>query len=197
MAIVEKRARFSRDLHDVLGHSLTVVAVKSELARKLVPIDQGRAITELADIERLTRSALADLRSAVAGYREMDFEAELAGAHVAFAAAQIDAHLPSSGDAAASDSRELFGWVLRESVTNVIRHSHARACWVRITENELMVEDDGRGMVGNASERIRSDRGSDGAGLRGIAERCEAVGAELLQDTSPHGGVRLRVRRSR
>ena len=132
LAVVEERARFSRDMHDVLGHSLTVVTVKSELARRLIPSDPARAEEELADIERLTRSALADLRAAVAGYREMSLSTELAAAQAGLAAADIQAHLPRNGEEVAPDLRELFGWVLREGVTNVIRHSRSQNCWVRV-----------------------------------------------------------------
>ncbi|ERK70715.1 histidine kinase, partial [Leifsonia aquatica ATCC 14665] len=145
LAVIEERSRFSRDMHDVLGHSLTVVTVKSELARRLVPVDPARAEAELADIERLTRSALADLRAAVAGYREMSISTELAAAQASLAAADITAHLPRNGEEVAPDLRELFGWVLREGVTNVIRHSGSRNCWVTVGSDALAIEDDGLG----------------------------------------------------
>ncbi|MBW8870680.1 MAG: two-component sensor histidine kinase, partial [Leifsonia sp.] len=112
LAVIEERARFSRDMHDVLGHTLTVVTVKSELARRLVPVDPGRAVEEIADIERLSRSALADLRAAVAGYREMSLSTELASAQASLAAADIHAHLPRNGEDVDPELRELFGWVL-------------------------------------------------------------------------------------
>ncbi|WP_158861766.1 sensor histidine kinase [Leifsonia sp. AG29] len=189
LAVVEERNRFARDMHDVLGHSLTVVSVKSELARRLLAADPDRAQEELADIQRLTRSALTDLRAAVAGYREADLATELDAARAALAAADIAAVLPPDGDAAAPELRALFAWVLREGVTNVIRHSDARTCWVRLTRSELTVEDDGTGIAPEA-------QGTDGgSGLRGLRERAEAAGAALEIAPSPHGGVRLAVRR--
>ncbi|MBN9633093.1 MAG: two-component sensor histidine kinase [Actinobacteria bacterium] len=174
LAVVDERARFSRDMHDVLGHSLTVVTVKSELARRLIPVDPGRAEEELADIERLTRSALADLRAAVAGYREMSLSTELAAAQAGLAAADIQAHLPRNGEEVAPDLRELFGWVLREGVTNVIRHSGSRNCWVTVEADALRIEDDGRGPAHVGSDRRDLVRGS---GIDGLAARAGESGA--------------------
>src|SRR4051812_29217897 len=204
LAVVDERARFSRDMHDVLGHSLTVVTVKSELARRLVPVDPGRAADEIADIERLSRSALADLRAAVAGYREMSLSTELAAAQAGLAAADIQAHLPRNGEAVEPDLRELFGWVLREGVTNVIRHSGSRNCWVTVGPDHLEIEDDGRGPVPDpglvpapfgavdASSAIRTG----GSGLAGLRVRAAQAGAQLAVDAGPRGGTVLTVRRT-
>jgi two-component system sensor histidine kinase DesK len=192
LAVVEERARFSRDMHDVLGHSLTVVTVKSELARRLIPVDPGRAEEELADIERLTRSALADLRAAVAGYREMSLSTELAAAQAGLAAADIQAHLPRNGEEVDPDLRELFGWVLREGVTNVIRHSGSRNCWVTVEPEMLRIEDDGRGPAPVGSERRDLVRGS---GIAGLAARAGESGAALTVEAGPRGGTLLTVRR--
>jgi two-component system sensor histidine kinase DesK len=191
LAVIEERGRFSRDMHDVLGHSLTVVTVKSELARRLVSIDPTRAEEEIGDIERLARAALTDLRAAVGGYREMTVSSELGAAQAALAAADIEPHLPSSADPAAPDLTEIFGWVLREAVTNVIRHSGARNCWVRVTRTELTVDDDGHGLPQAHSAIARVD----GTGLLGLRERAEKAGAELEVTPSEHGGVRVAVRR--
>lgn len=194
LAVVEERARFSRDMHDVLGHSLTVVTVKSELARRLIPVDPGRAEEELADIERLTRSALADLRAAVAGYREMSLSTELAAAQAGLAAADIRAHLPRNGEEVAPDLRELFGWVLREGVTNVIRHSGSRNCWVTVEPEVLRIEDDGRGPAPLGSVRRDLVRGS---GIAGLAARAGESGAAVTVEPGPRGGTLLTVRRLR
>ncbi|WP_431278475.1 histidine kinase [Leifsonia poae] len=226
LAVIEERGRFSRDMHDVLGHSLTVVTVKSELARRLVAIDPVKAEAEIADIERLSRSALADLRAAVAGYREMSLSTELAAAQAGLAAADIDAHLPRNGEDVDPELRELFGWVLREGVTNVIRHSGSRNCWVTVTHDSLEVEDDGRGMSGvgtvgiPGSGRAPGSRGligssgspggsgavggdeqtlvavDSGNGLDGLTARARAAGARVLIGASEHGGVRLTVRKA-
>jgi two-component system sensor histidine kinase DesK len=184
LAVVDERARFARDMHDVLGHSLTVVTVKAELARRLVDADPGKAITEIEDVERLSRAALADLRAAVAGYREMSLATELAAAQAALAAADITPHLPAHTDAVAPELRELFSWVLRESVTNVIRHSRARNCWVALERRSIRIGDDG---VGGA------DIGASGQGLAGIAARAEAAGATLEVTDSEDGGTLLTV----
>lgn len=213
LAVVEERARFSRDMHDVLGHSLTVVTVKSELARRLVSLDPARAEAELDDIERLSRAALTDLRAAVAGYREMSLSTELAAAQTALAAADIEAHLPRNGEIVRPELRELFGWVLREGVTNVIRHSGARNCWVDLTADSLIVADDGRGMpmvgvvaagaTGSGAATASRDgsprsagAGTAGNGLDGLVERARTAGARVVAGPSSHGGFQVSVRKA-
>ncbi|ROS78385.1 two-component system sensor histidine kinase DesK [Curtobacterium sp. PhB130] len=218
LAVVEERARFSRDLHDVLGHSLTVVAMKSELAARLVEVDPARAKAEMQDVERLSREALQGLRQAVSGYREADLSAELVSARAALSAASIDADLPVSGDVAATDVRSLFAWVLREGVTNVVRHAAASAVRITLTRTSLTVEDDGTGVLGAGGAGAAGAgagvggagaagpaggpgvRGGDtlgGNGLRGLRERADAVGATLVTGTSDLGGFLLRVERGR
>lgn len=185
-------------MHDVLGHSLTVVTVKSELARKLVSLDPARAEQEIADIERLARAALADLRSAVTGYRAMSLSTELAVAQASLAAANIQAHLPRSGDVVAADLRELFGWVLREGVTNVIRHSGAHTCWIELDRDSLTITDDGHRSDDSAGRNAAiqpSDALSNGTGLRGLAERAAAVGALVRAEPGARGGFQLAVER--
>ncbi len=200
LAVVEERARFSRDMHDVLGHSLTVVTVKSELARRLVKLDPDAAESEIADIERLSRSALADLRAAVAGYREMSLSTELAVAQASLAAAGVKAHLPSNGESVDPRFRELFGWVLREGVTNVIRHSRAQNCWVTLTRESLRVEDDGRGCqrdgVSTSGAEIGRARVS-GSGLDGLGRRAADYGALIRFGPRDGGGFFLEAGGSR
>ena len=186
LAVVEERTRFSRDLHDVLGHTLTVVTVKSELAQRLVTIDPAKAEAEIADIERLTRSALADLRLAVSNYRETSLDGELAAAKTALDAAGIEAHLPESVPPLDPRHQGVFAWVLREGVTNVIRHSGARACWVTIDDRSLTVADDGCGFHSSAT--------TEGNGIRGLRERGAQAGAELHIGASTRGGFELAVR---
>jgi len=179
LAAAEERARLARDLHDVLGHSLTVVAVKSELAGRLVEQDPKRAIAEIADIEKLSRTALADLRAAVSSYREMNLDSELSAARTALEAAGIAADFPLDGDVVDEDLRPLFGWVLREGVTNVIRHSQATRCWVDLERRRLSVRDDGAGGITSGEAVARKAGGHPGNGLRGLAERATEVGAQL------------------
>jgi two-component system sensor histidine kinase DesK len=183
LAAAEERARLARDLHDVLGHSLTVVAVKSELAGRLVERDPARAIAEIGDIESLARTALVDLRAAVSSYREMNLDSELSAARTALDAAGIRAHLPLDGSAVDDDLRPLFGWVLREGVTNVIRHSRATECWVELKPRSLSVRDDGLGVP--ASRK--------GNGLTGLTERALEAGAKLTAVNGEAGGYVLTV----
>ncbi|MFI6998807.1 sensor histidine kinase [Nocardia sp. NPDC050175] len=179
--IVEERNRVARDVHDILGHSLTVITVKTELAQRLIDVDLTRARTELADIERLAREALAGVRDTVGGLREVTLHGELANARTALAAADIVAELPEVDDTPHS---ELFGWVLREAITNVIRHSAARHCTVTVTPSSIEVVDDGRG-VGAAA--------ASGSGLAGLRARVKAAGGTLTLSAPAEGGVRVRA----
>jgi two-component system, NarL family, sensor histidine kinase DesK len=171
LAVENERTRFARDLHDILGHSLTVITVKAELAGRLLDVDKERARAELADLERLSRDALADVRRAVEGYRDLTLPGELARARTALAAAQIEAQIPNSTDEVPSDLRELFAWTVREGVTNVIKHSSARSCTVRLTSHSAEVSDDGSGPTGDCTP---------GSGLLGLRERAAAVGATVV-----------------
>ena len=192
LAVAEERSRFARDLHDILGHSLTVVAVKAELAGRLVRLDPDSAEHEIADVERLSREALSDVRAALSGYREVTLMGELANARSALAAADIEAELPQAVDDVPADRRQLFGWVLREGVTNVVRHSGASHCWVRVSASEIRITDDGRGPV-NGSPMSTMDGSRAGIGLLGLRERVDAYGANLTVGKAPNGGFELRV----
>src|SRR3954469_3522026 len=174
LALDDERNRFARDLHDILGHSLTVITVKAELANRLIDVDQERARSELADLERLSRDALADVRRAVDGYRELTLPGELARAPMALEAAEIEAHLPNSTDEVPSELRDLFAWTIREGVTNVVRHSRAHACTVTLTPTTVEIADDGRGA---------HDAVPGGNGLAGLRERAAAAGATVVTAT--------------
>jgi two-component system sensor histidine kinase DesK len=183
LALEDERNRFARDLHDILGHSLTVITVKAELAQKLFDVDPERARAEVTDLERLSRDALADVRRAVEGYRELTLPGELARARTALEAAEIEALLPNSTDDVPTDLRELFAWTIREGVTNVVRHSGARTCTVTLTPTSAEVTDDGRGPV---------DTMVGGNGLIGLRERAAAVGATVVT-TALEPGFSLKV----
>lgn len=184
LAVVEERGRVARDLHDLLGHSLTVVTLKAQLAARLVESDPARAAAEMEEVERLSRDALADVRAALAGYREASLGTELAGARQALAAAGIAAHLPATVDAELPAAlREVFAWGVREGVTNVVRHSRAATCWVELSPTELVVSDDGRG----------PGAAGCGSGLTGLAERARRAGARVSTGPSSAGGFRLSV----
>jgi two-component system sensor histidine kinase DesK len=188
LAVAGERARLARDLHDVLGHSLTTITVKTSLARRL--LERGappdRVLAEIRDTEELSRRALADIRATVSGERRMSLAAELVSARAALRAAGIEADLPTAVDDVAAPLAEPLAYVLREGVTNVVRHSGARRCTVRLGRHWLEVCDDGSA-DGSASAR------PPGNGLAGLAERMAAVGGTLTAGPLPGGGYRLRA----
>ncbi len=184
LALEEERNRMARDVHDILGHSLTVITVKAELAARLIDADPARARTEVADVERLSRGALADVRRVVDGYREISLSGELARAREALAAARITAELPAATDDVQPDLREVCAWTVREGVTNVIRHSGASRCAVTLGRDGVAVTDDGRGPTGGDGRPGTAG----GHGLVGLRERAAAVGAVVrTRRLSPHG----------
>jgi two-component system sensor histidine kinase DesK len=176
LAVENERTRFARDLHDILGHSLTVITVKAELAQRLLDVDPERARSELADLERLSRDALSDVRRAVEGYRDLTLPGELTRARTALAAAGVEAHLPHAIDEVPTELRELFAWTVREGVTNVLRHSRAGTCTIDIDARHVEVRDDGRG----------TGESSPGSGITGLTERAAAVDAVVsARDLQP------------
>jgi two-component system sensor histidine kinase DesK len=184
LAAENERSRIARDLHDLLGHSLTTITVKAGLARRLAPRDPERAASEIGEVEDLARSALTDVRAAVSGYRELTLAGELAGAREVLRAAGIEAQAPGAVEVADPAHAELFGWVLREGVTNVVRHSGAHSCTIAIGPTWLEIEDDGRGTGPRA--------GTDGSGLAGLRERGAAAGGTIRAGAGRRGW-RLRV----
>ncbi|WP_308466337.1 sensor histidine kinase [Rathayibacter soli] len=186
LAVEKERGRVARDIHDILGHSLTAITVKAELAGMLIDADEGtKAGAEIAAVEELARGALADVRATVAGYRGVNIVGELANARSILASAGIDADLPTTVDSLPTRYRELAGWVVREGVTNVVRHSEAKHCRIRISPAEIEVADDGRGPAALTA--------STSTGLRGLGERVEAVGGSLRIGRSELGGFSLYV----
>lgn len=185
LAVQEERNRMARDVHDILGHSLTVITVKAELAARLMDVSPERAKAEVADLERLARDALSDVRQAVAGFRDLSLPAELARARSSLAAAGIEADLPTATDAVPTELREVCAWTLREGVTNVIRHSGATLCRVTLDECGIVVADNGTG----------PQPGPPGTGLTGLRERAAAVGATLVTTRLQPAGFELSVGR--
>jgi two-component system sensor histidine kinase DesK len=183
LAAENERTRIARDLHDLLGHSLTTITVKAELARRLAVHDPGGAVGEIGEVAALSRRPLADVRAAVSNYREVTLAGELATGHELLRAAGIAAELPPAADVVDDATQELFGWVLREGLTNVVRHSHARSCTVRITPSSVEIVDDG---VGTPS--------GGGNGLHGLAERVASAGGVIEAGPTPPSGWRLAVR---
>lgn len=185
LAVSAERERLARDLHDILGHSLTTITVKAGLARRMLESgnDPARAAGEIHEVEGLARSALADVRATVSDYREVSLSAELVGARVALRAAEIDADLPHAVDNVRPDLQQAFGYVLREAVTNVLRHSGAKRVKVRFGETWLDIEDDGVG----------APSGACGNGLRGLAERLGSLGGTLRAEPRDGSGFVLRA----
>jgi two-component system sensor histidine kinase DesK len=183
-AVAEERLRFARDLHDLLGHSLSLIALKSELAGRLAERDPVRARAEMADVETAARRALAEVREAVSGYRQVSVGQALAETRSALRAAGMTVRAPAAVPELPEGVDAVLGWVLREATTNVLRHSQARSVGVElaVTDHEavLTVTDDGRG---SAEPR--------GAGLSGLAERVEAQGGRLRTGPAVGAGFRL------
>lgn len=169
MALAGERDRVARDVHDVLGHSLTAVTVKAELAERLVEVDPDRARAELKEILELSRQSLAEIRATVAGLRVAGLTEELETARRTLAGAGIAAALPDDVTAVDPRHRTVLGWALREAVTNVVRHSGAQQCRVELGSERLLVVDDGRGTHGSR----------EGNGLRGLRERVAAAGGSV------------------
>lgn len=183
LAVQEERLRIARDLHDLLGHALTTIIVKTGLARKLVAVcAPDRVVTELCDVERLARETLGDVRATLSGYREANLKAELAAARTALAAACIAAVVPTELDCVGEPQRTAFAYAVREGVTNVIRHSRADRCEISIGPSTLEISDNGTGR-----------RGPHGNGLTGLRERLSTIGAHLSAGPEPDGGYVLRV----
>ncbi|MET8455452.1 MULTISPECIES: sensor histidine kinase [Streptomyces] len=195
LAAGEERLRLARDLHDLLGHSLSLITLKSELAGRMLPARPEEAARQVADIEKVSRQALVDVREAVTGYRRPRLAEEIAGARAALTAAGVGAELPAepAPPGVPEESEAALAWALREAVTNVVRHSGARRCVVGLLHRrtlegpvlELSVEDDGSGdpTAGHIP----------GNGLDGLTERLENAGG-ALEAGRVRGGFRLVAR---
>jgi two-component system, NarL family, sensor histidine kinase DesK len=188
-AVNEERLRFARDLHDLLGHSLSTIVLKSELAGRVAQSAPGRAEAEIADVERTARDALQQVRAAVAGYRRPSLVTELAAARELLAAAGIDARIESWPATLPPLADGLLGWAVREGVINVVRHSGARSCTIRLAKEagrataEIVDDGSGRGATAHAS----------GCGLAGLLERASAQGGHVDAGPMEGGGFRLIV----
>ena len=197
LALSQQREQVGRDVHDVLGHSLTVITLKTQLARKLVEDDPQRAQAQLDEVLDVSRQALAEVRSAVGGQHVPDLDAQLASSRSALEAAGIAADLSTTASASLpAAGRQLFAWCLREAVTNVIRHADATRCAVTVTRDRLTVADDGVGRT--AAEAVVGRVPTSGSGLRGMRDRVAREGGTLtVEDARPgeeRPGTRLEVR---
>jgi two-component system sensor histidine kinase DesK len=184
LAKVAERERIARDLHDVLGHTLSVIILKSELAGKLMDRDPQRAGTEIREVEQISRQALSEVRDAIRGYRSQGLAAELARAKSTLETAGVAVKCEAAKLSLPALQESVLSMAVREAVTNVVRHAQARACSLRLQQQNgscrLDIEDDGRG--GPLSE---------GNGLRGMRERVEMLGGTLTRDSN--AGTRLTI----
>lgn len=180
LAATAERERIARDLHDILGHTLTLITVKAELAARLAERDLTAAAREIRELERISRDALKQVREAVGGYRAVGFAGELANARIALQSAGVELTAEPLQIACPPAHENLLAMVLRESVTNVVRHSGARNCRVQVTSDgngvRLCVEDDGHGGFNG-----------DGNGIRGMRERLAELEGSLDIVCDQHG----------
>ncbi|MCD9141973.1 histidine kinase [Streptomyces albireticuli] len=190
-AVERERLRFSRDLHDLLGHTMSVIVVKAEAVRRLAPRDLEAALGQAADIEAVGRQALTEIREAVTGYREGSLTTELDRARSLLDASGIEADVRQSGPPLPPQTAALLGWVVREGVTNVVRHSGAGRCVVEVRGEtdrvRLEITDDGCG-VGSGPA---AGAGTGGSGLKGLTERLAAAGGALTTGPDGRRGFRL------
>ncbi|MDL5206009.1 histidine kinase [Streptomyces sp. ALI-76-A] len=188
LAVAEERLRFARDLHDVMGRNLAVIALKSELAARLGEVNDPRAGSEMVEVQRLARQSQKEIREVVRGYRTTNLAGELAGARSVLQAAGITSTIESDLPPGLSNEAEsVLGWAIREGVTNILRHSDARNCTIRFTENdgtELLI----------ANDRAHSPGSQAGTGLGGLAQRLAPLGGSLRHGPGSENTYRLVIR---
>ncbi|WP_371616684.1 sensor histidine kinase [Streptomyces sp. NBC_00454] len=189
LAVAEERLRFGRDLHDVMGRNLAVIALKSELAVQLARRERPEAVDQMIEVQRIARESQKEVRDVVRGYREADLAVELEGARGVLHAAGMDCRVEfTAGRDLPAEAQSALGWVVREATTNVLRHGDARSCVIRLTAAPsgaltLVVENDGAPKV---------PAGPPGSGLAGLRERLAVLDGTL--EAGPVEGGRFRVR---
>ncbi|GAA4617639.1 sensor histidine kinase [Actinoallomurus liliacearum] len=193
LAANEERLRIARDLHDLLGHTLSLIVLKSEVAVRIADRDPARSLGEMKDIETVARQALTDVRAAVSGYRRRDLAEELDNARGVLVAAEIEPAISTSGTPLPDGVDDLFAWAVREGVTNIVRHSRARTADISVTrvgaDAVLQISDDGAGPAADGGSP-----GVGGNGLTGLGERVALAGGSVESGRGPNGGFRLIVR---
>jgi len=187
LTAAEQRSRFARDLHDVLGHNLSVIALKSQVARRTMSSDPDAAAAAINDVEAVARQSLSDVRDLVSGYRQRSLREELSVAGELLTAAGIEATIDPPVIAPDNPVDELLAWAVREGTTNVIRHSRAAHCRISISvvggDARLEITDDGTPVAGSGN----------GSGLPGLRERLAEAGGDVDAGPRPEGGFRLAV----
>ncbi len=174
LAAMTERERIARDLHDLLGHTLSVITLKSELAAKLCERGDDRTAREIREIEKISREALSQVREAITGYRAKGLTGELANARVAFETARIAFDYDAPPGPLPSDREAVLAMILREAVTNVLRHSRASQCEIRFRSAK-----GGRVLETRVSDNGRGGKMAGGSGIQGMRQRLAAIGGSL------------------
>jgi two-component system, NarL family, sensor histidine kinase DesK len=192
VAVAEERLRIARDLHDLLGQSLSLITLKAELSRRMIGTDTTSAAREMAELEAVARQSLSDVRAAVAGYRQPDLAAELGVARQLLAAAGLSCQITRPADLCLpADVNTVLAWTVREGITNVVRHARATGAVISVTTTAAgagtrvtaEITDDGTGPLA----------GPAGSGLAGLGERVRQLGGNLMAGPARSGGFRLQV----
>ena len=202
LALVSQREALGRDVHDILGHSLTVLTLKAEVARRLIEHDPAAASRELDEVITLARGALTDVRSTVTRLRSPDLASQVEATRTALSAAQIDMEMLGSAQDIPERQRALMAWALREATTNIVRHARATNVTVHLAPGILRVSDDGVGLAGdqpgNGLEGLRSRFEQEGGSLTIVSPltRRTDLSGDVETDSAdePSGGTRLEVR---
>ncbi|MCX2970555.1 MULTISPECIES: sensor histidine kinase [Streptomyces] len=190
LAVAEERLRFGRDLHDVLGRNLSVIALKSELAAQLAQRGAASAVDQMAEVQRIARESQREMRDVVRGYREASLDAELAGARGVLEAAGIACRIEAGGERGLPQAvQAALGWVVREGTTNVLRHADARTCTITVRTRDAVVL-----TMENDGVRRRAGAAGAGTGLAGLRERLAPLGGTLTAEAPECGPFRLTAR---
>lgn len=181
--VIRERDKMARDVHDLIGHSLTLVALKAQVAERLIDANPGKAKIELAEIRAITAEALEGVRSTVSEARTRSLRAELDSIGDALQVAGVGLRIVGDQADIPTPVRDTAAWIARESATNVLRHSGATLCLITLSAKEMAVEDNGKGAAG-----------PEGAGISGMRKRALSAGAKVSIGESDMGGVKVQVR---
>ncbi|MFC7532005.1 sensor histidine kinase [Actinoplanes sp. GCM10030250] len=189
LAVAEERLRFARDLHDVAGRALSVVALKAELAAKLGARGRPEAVEEMHEVRRIAQDSLAELRAVVSGLRTAQLDEELAGARSLLAAAGITCRVIGEAGGLGPRTQTALGWAVREATTNVLRHSEAHECTITLDRSA-----DGTVTLTMTNDGAAGAQSGYGNGLTGLTERITAVGGTVGADRVPPDRFQVEVR---
>jgi two-component system sensor histidine kinase DesK len=194
VAVADERLRIARDLHDLLGQSLSLITLKAELSRRMIDTDTTSAAREMAELEAVARQSLSDVRAAVAGYRQPDLASELGVARQLLTAAGLSCQITTPPDLRLpADVDTVLAWTVREGITNVVRHACATRAAITVTTAGADADGDGRVAAEITDNGAGPLAGPAGSGLAGLSERVRHLGGNLMAGPAPSGGFRLQV----